>query len=270
MIIIFIKATEEPMHRPPQSPAAELDAATLLDVVERRAFGVAYQPLVAVRDGSVHGYEALARFRDRDGSELAPNRVFRALHDNPLLLLQVEQAVKTLQVAHAPEGCKLFVNLDPDALLAAGEPDAHHPVLAPLVNRPGLVVELIENATLSDARASLALADILRDHGAELALDDVGADHALLAFPVLVGVDYIKLDRSWLRRDEPEFGALLRKLLEFAGETGKRTVLEGVETQRDMERARYLGIDYAQGYLFREWFREVAPHPAAEAEAALA
>jgi EAL domain-containing protein (putative c-di-GMP-specific phosphodiesterase class I) len=258
------------MPRPPQSPAPEVDAATLLDVVERRAFGVAYQPLVEVRSGSIHGYEALARFRTHTGTDLPPNGVFRALHANPLLLLQVEQAVKALQVAHAPEGCKLFVNLDPDALLAAGEPGAAHPVLAPLVGRPGLVVELIENATLSDARASLALADSLRAHGAELALDDVGADHALLAFPVLVGVDYIKLDRSWLRREEPEFGALLGKLLEFAGETGKRTVMEGVETPRDMERARYLGIDYAQGFLFREWFREVTPHPTANPAAALA
>lgn len=144
------------------------------------------------------------------------------------------------------------------------------PFWPPLVTRPGLVVELIENATLSDPRGSLALAGILRDHGADLALDDVGADHALLALPVLVKVDYIKLGRSWLRREEPEFGALLRKLLEFAAETGKRTVLEGVETQGDMERARYLGIDYAQGNLFREWFREVVAHPAAEPAAALA
>jgi len=246
------------MPRPCHAVSPEVDAATLLAILERQAFGAAYQPMVDVRAGRIHGYEALARFHSDDGRQLPPNAVFRALHDNPLLLLQVEKAVKALQVAHAPEGCKLFVNLDPDALLAAGEPAADHPVLAPLVGRPGLVVELIENANLSDARASLTLARILRAHGAELALDDVGADHALLAFPVLVGVDYLKLDRSWLRRPEPEFGALLRKLLEFAGETGKRTVLEGVETPADMERARYLGIDYAQGYLFRDWFREVA------------
>ncbi|MFA9462389.1 EAL domain-containing protein [Thiohalorhabdus sp. Cl-TMA] len=248
------------MEEHAETDPPELDPATLLQVVEHRSFGVVYQPLVAVGSGEVHGFEALARFRSREGADLPPNGVFRALHDNPLLLLQVETAVKALQVAHAPPGAKLFVNLDPDALLAAGQPDASHPVLAQLVGRAGLVVEIIENAKLSDARASLAMAEILRTHGAELALDDIGADHAMLAFPVLVGVDYLKLDRTWLRRRQPEFDTLLRKLLEFARETGKRTVLEGVETVADLERARHLGIDYAQGFLFRDRFREVVPH----------
>ena len=47
---------------------------------------------------------------------------------------------------------------------------------------------------------------------------------------------------------------MLQLLLSFARAEGKQTILEGVETSADLARARELGVDMVQGYLFREAF----------------
>jgi EAL domain-containing protein (putative c-di-GMP-specific phosphodiesterase class I) len=93
-----------------------------------------------------------------------------------------------------------------------------------------------------------------------LALDDIGAAGTLIALEVMAAVDYLKFDRAWLRRaDDREALAMIKAMIGYAREAGKQTVMEGIESRADLEIAHGLGIDYAQGYLFRERFLRVEP-----------
>lgn len=235
---------------------SRLPAQVLLDLIEQRRFGVEYQPIIAIGDGAIFGYEALARFYRSNGTPLPPQQVFDSLHASPLSLFQVEHEMKRLQLAHAPAaGLRLFLNLDPDAF-QAGANGALHPLVALLAKHPGVVVEIIENSNINDADISEAMTAAFSGSNVELALDDIGAPRTMLSLPILLTVDFLKFDRSWvLHPDDPVRCAALRHLVAFARECGKRTILEGVENESQLAFASTIGFDYVQGFLYRHLFR---------------
>jgi EAL domain-containing protein (putative c-di-GMP-specific phosphodiesterase class I) len=234
----------------------KIPARVLIDLIEERRFGVEYQPLVSLADETIMGYEALARFYHGDGTTLAPQQVFDSLHASPLTLYKVEYEMKRLQLVHAPtEGLRLFVNLDPDAF-ESGLNGQTNPLVTLLAAYPKVVVEIIENSTISDAEISETMASAFADSGVELALDDIGATQSMLSLEILLAVDFLKFDRSWLQHlGNPVRCALLRHLVAFARECGKSTILEGVESEAHHAFAQSIGFDYVQGFLYLPLFR---------------
>ncbi|QSX42346.1 EAL domain-containing protein [Shewanella cyperi] len=221
----------------------------------RLLMGCEYQALVDTISGDTLGYEALARFQTLEGQAVAPNSLFERLHHNPAQLARVELAAKACQLRHAPHADKLFLNIDPHSL--QGLDDDWFEALA---QRGNITIELIENTCINDAVIATELAHRLQHHGIRVALDDAGAPHALLSLPLLAQVDCIKFDRHWLDLLQDDCQrTLLEHLLGFARETGKNTVLEGIETQEQLTLARRLGLDMVQGFLFRERFIRQIP-----------
>lgn len=238
----------------------KLNPSQLLDLLHHRRYAVEYQPLICVAHQEVWAYEALARFLTANGTLLPPQAVFSALHNSPLSLYQAEAEMKELQLTESPSAYPLFVNLDPDACVI----DVQHSSqqfsdwLTRLTIRPNVVVEIIENSSVSDARISQQLAQACHAQGVQIALDDIGAPDSLLSLPILLSVDYLKLDRSWLlQREKPAALSLLKALIQFAREIGKASILEGIETEQDLAFARFLGVDYVQGFLYRQHFIQI-------------
>lgn len=230
-----------------------LPTRVLLDLIEQRRFGVEYQPIVAL-DESIMGYEALARFYSVDDKSLSPQLVFDSLHTNPLSLFQLEYEMKQLQLIHAPRGTRLFVNLDPDAF-QAGDNNEINPLVTLLSGHFDIVVEIIENSNINDADISEAMVSAFSGSNVKLALDDIGAPHSMLSLPIMLTVDFLKFDRSWLEYlDNPVRCSALRHLVAFAHESGKKTILEGIETESQLLFARTIGFDYVQGFLYRHLF----------------
>lgn len=221
-------------------------------ILDAGGFFTEYQPLVHARTGRTCAFEALARFRRGDGRLVPPDRMFAMLHADPALLLRAELTLKIHQVEHSPRA-PLFVNLDPDSYLRAG--DRHrNPFLALFASAATrIVVEVTENLVAADAPRALEMIGGLRGRRLDVALDDIGAANGLLSFDAVAEAEVLKFDRTLLpRMRHPRSRALVQALVRMARETGARTVLEGVETTAEFVVARDLGFDLVQGYLFRD------------------
>jgi len=227
-----------------------------LAVVRAGRFGVQYEPIVDVRTGRVHAYEALARFHLPDGVAVPPNVVFDRLQDAPELLVNTELAMKRLQIAHAP-GPRVFLNVSASTwALAGGEPFRS----LFLSSRVPVVVEAVECIHPTRALHGAPMLKALRRAGIPSALDDLGAENVLVSAEELQLARVLKFDRTVLRTlHVPARVALLEALLAFARRTRKPVVAEGVETGRDLAVVRELGFDFAQGELFRDAFQRVMP-----------
>lgn len=229
----------------------------LLRAVLHEPPAVEYQPIKGARTLKTLGHEALARF-SVDGRPLAPDRVFVALHDNPLLFHFVELKWKRLQIELAPADGLLFVNLDPDAWAEAETPDgrdAYLELFAP--QRERLVVEVIENMNLHDVALAQRISSACTAAGLRIALDDVSSSKGIVSFAALADAHYMKFDRSWLFAVADGDGtrlALLEYALSFSRRFALTTVLEGVETEEHLAWARRFGFDCVQGFLFRDEF----------------
>jgi EAL domain-containing protein (putative c-di-GMP-specific phosphodiesterase class I) len=228
------------------------EARTLLD---HGRFFTEYEPLVSLRSGRISAYEALARFRRGDGRLAAPDRVFAALDPDPGLRLRAELTVKLHQIEHAP-GLPLFVNLDPLSFLRAGDARSNPFLTLFSWSRRRIVVEVIESMAAADAARAGRMFQALRSRGLKVALDDVGAAGGLLTFDALAEAHVIKFDRTLVpRMRDPRARALVQALARMARENGARTVFEGIETTGEFALAADLGVDLAQGFLFRDRVR---------------
>lgn len=231
-----------------------VSADVLLDILEHQRIGAEYQPIKHTGSLQTVGHEALARFFDKQQQPVPPQTVFAALHASPITLIQAELMSKRWQVANAPEEGLLFLNLDPD-VFDDSNTNLQHPILTLLDQPNRMVVEIIENASIQEAKRSLWLAECLAKLGIKTALDDIGADGTMLSLPILCNVDIFKFDRRWLQaiHHAPQ-KRMLCLLLEYARQENRLTVLEGIETAGDLAIARELGVDLVQGYLFRPEF----------------
>lgn len=232
--------------------------AGALDLDEARAalddgrFWTEYEAIVHARTGKTCAYEALARFRRRDGQLIPPAHMFSVLHADPSLLLRAELTLKLHQVEHAPRA-PVFVNLDPDSWWRAGD-GLRNPFLALFCSAPArVVVEVTEALASADAVRAQAMIAALKGRHISFALDDVGAARGLLSFDAIVDAEVLKFDRTLLPRlRHPRARAFVQALTRMARETGAHTVLEGVESTADFVTARDLGFELVQGFLFRD------------------
>jgi len=234
-----------------------LPASFLITLLEQQRFGVEYQPIVKLGSQETFAYECLARFYDEENKTVRPDLVYASLHDSPLSLFQVEYQQKQIQLANAPVTDMLFVNLDQDSYFSCGESGESNYFLR-LFNQyktEHLTVELIENSEINDAIMSLAMIDKLSKSGIATAIDDVCNPQSMISTSVLQLVNYIKLDRHVvLNKHNENFMQLVHMLVNYAHVSGKEVILEGIETQDDLLFANKLGVDYVQGFLYRDRF----------------
>jgi EAL domain-containing protein (putative c-di-GMP-specific phosphodiesterase class I) len=85
----------------------------------------------------------------------------------------------------------------------------------------------------------------------EFAVDDTGTGFASLRHIVELRPAFVKLDRSLMVGIESDEArqAMIVGLCHFAQVTGCRLIVEGIETEGELNILRGLAIDLGQGYL---------------------
>lgn len=236
----------------PARPHLGLDLAEARSALDHGRFWTEYQAIVHARTGKTCAFEALGRFRRRDGRPISPSRMFSVLHADPALLLRAELTLKLHQVEHSPRA-PLFVNLDPDSWSRAGD-RLRNPFLALFSSASmRVVVEVTEAMASTDVVRAQSMMAALKARRISIALDDVGAANGLLSFDAITEAEVLKFDRTLIpRMRHPRARAFVQALTRMARETGAHTVLEGVETTGEFVLARDLGFELVQGFLFRD------------------
>ena len=221
------------------------------DALERLISGegleMAVQPIVWVPEGTVHAYEALARFRL--GSSANPVHWF-ALADEFAVRDRLELACLRAGLnllGDLPDGARLSVNLSGPLLLDPRTGD----LLRQTPHLDRLILEITENSLLEDTPGVAAEIERLIGEGINFAVDDMGAGYSGLRQITTVRPTYLKLDRSLISGidTDPDRGALVSAMLGYVRQTGGHLIAEGVETEAELETLRALGVTLIQGYL---------------------
>jgi EAL domain-containing protein (putative c-di-GMP-specific phosphodiesterase class I) len=240
----------------------------LARLIEGEGLSMVAQPIVDIRTGSVHAYEALARFGPQlpDSSPLQWFALAEELDQRAALERSCLRAALDL-FARRPPGTSLAVNLsvavllDPRTLAILAEVGDHGPD-----SLRGLIIEVTEETLVnSDMQLRIAL-EPLRARGARLAVDDMGAGYSGLRQMTTVRPTYLKLDRSLVSgidRDD-ERAALVGALAGYSRQVSSLLIAEGIETEAELRRLYKLGVPLAQGFYLS---RPGPPWPEVSAEA---
>lgn len=228
-------------------------------VLEGGELELHFQPIVSLADGSLWGFEALARWRHARLGFIPPRQIVEIAEDTGLLL---PFAIWTCQ-----EGCRQLaewrshlggqtlprvgLNLTPRQI-ADERLLSRIPAILAEYEIPGsaLVVEIAETALTREADTMKRVLARLRSHGIGISLDDFGTGYSSLNFVAEFPIDTIKIDLGLL--NEPQLTKrkelLLGGLIALARQLEILTVAEGVETDEHLRMLSEHGCAFAQGY----------------------
>jgi EAL domain-containing protein (putative c-di-GMP-specific phosphodiesterase class I) len=211
--------------------------------LNEQAIAVVFQPIVEVGTRRVVGYEALSR--DSQG-KLGILELFKRYE----AIGQLDELKRIcfreqLRVAQAAGLDRVFINVNFSVIGA----------MACLPKPPHMrvILEISELEALHDVAKHLEIARRWREQGFEFAIDDFGAGFVSFPFIAEAIPDYIKVDRSTLLQavSSPKFRIFTRDLVRaIRNYASEGIIVEGVETDQELEVVKELGIDLVQGYLF--------------------
>jgi predicted signal transduction protein with EAL and GGDEF domain len=226
----------------------------LLDALQEDRIECWYQPQFDARSHEMIGAEALARMQLSDGTVIAPDD-FLPLAEQSGYLRQIEELIFQKVLSDQDAWCHaglmyptVAVNLSQgrlsDANLVTGVAKALKP-------RHAISVELLETALL-DRPDAVELSSIagLRELGLAIELDDFGSGHASIVALMSVQPDRIKIDRRVTEEIDTSSKALntLRAVTALGRAQGAEILLEGIETQSQLDAVQYIDCDYLQGF----------------------
>lgn len=224
-----------------------------------------FQPIVAVDHGRITGYEVLARAITAKG----PTSLGPWFHDPEVPVarrVEVDRAIvrSAWDQFIQDEGAGwLAVNVNPHDFYAHGAPTRMvHPypldVLAEIGADPRrIVIEITEAACDPHQPRFLEAIRAFREAGCRIAIDDMGTGASDLGRLAALRPDIIKVDRSLVAGSvgDEAYSAILQALSLIAMKMGSALLLEGVETEAEMELALRVGAEYVQGY----WLSPAVP-----------
>jgi diguanylate cyclase (GGDEF)-like protein/PAS domain S-box-containing protein len=237
----------------------------------RHEFRVFYQPIVAVDDGHIAGFEALVRWQHPERGLLMPGD-FIAVAEEMGAIIQLdrwvaEEACKQLRMWHqkfrAHSRVTMSVNLSTTQLM---RPDVVAGIDLILRNSglygQSLKLEVTESVLMENAQYASAVLEQLRALNIAISVDDFGTGYSSLAYLRRFEIDTLKIDYSFVSRmlEDDESSEIVRTIITLAKNLGKDTVAEGVQTRSQFEALVELDVNMVQGY----FIAPPLPHEVAE------
>ncbi|MEX0605704.1 MAG: EAL domain-containing protein [Marinobacter sp.] len=240
--------------------------------IRRNEFRLAYQPKLALSDGTVIGAEVLLRWPQAQRSGV-PVGTFIEVAENsrqiaPLTIWVME---KILEREDYWASCglppHLAVNLSARLVQDAGFIQRLCALLRSSSGYCQFEFEVTETAFMSNPQRALELVDQLADAGAGISIDDYGTGYSSLAYLRDLKAGVLKIDQSFVTNISqfPENQVIVKSTIRMAHDLGMKVVAEGIETEADQRFLCQVHCDFGQGYYFarpmpaeafHEWVRD--------------
>jgi len=212
-----------------------------------------FQPIVNAQTKEIYKYEALIRYIDEDGNEIAPYKFLTIakkarLFPNiiKLMLSSVLEIIKQKQIRVAVNlSFEDIVNQDTNkfifATLEAYKEQTHL-----------LDFEILESEEIEDFDVVRNFILKIRSYGCKIGVDDFGAGYSNFNMLQSLNVDFVKIDGSLIKEIDklPKHALIVETISDFCNKLGIQTVAEFVSSEEIYQKTKELGIEYMQGWHF--------------------
>jgi len=233
-----------------------------------------YQPIIDLKTNRLVKFEALIRWQHPVRGIVPPDTFIPVAEESGLISeigdFVFKQSLRQLAQwrSHYAHDLMMSINISPYQLAA---PDLHMVGWFDFLHKQGLPgesvsLEITENMLMHHTDVVSAQLLAFRDQGVNVALDDFGTGYSALAYLNRLDIDYIKIDRSFVK-DLVEGHMekdLCEAIISMAHKLSLKVIAEGIETEQQAAILQQFGCDLGQGYLFAK------PLPVEDAEALLA
>ncbi|MCB5161742.1 EAL domain-containing protein [Marinomonas algarum] len=230
----------------------ELREAILNDGIEAY-----FQPKMNLKDNTLVGFEALARWRSKDGTFIPPDQFIPLAESSGLIDKLDQQMVR--------ESCKainalkkrgisvpISVNVAGSEIIRPDYFDEFNALLAEEdIPYEMIELEITESQFIEEKSYINTHLSALQALGVGINIDDFGTGYSSLAYLSTLSVSTIKIDHSfvWRMEESDKDWKILKMIVELGNSLGFNVIAEGIETEQQKCHLLSLGCDYGQGYL---------------------
>lgn len=220
-----------------------------------KEFSIVFQPMIDIRTGKTVSFEALARWCSPELGEVSPFH-FVPLAErigliNNITLNLLRRAL--IVAADWPTHIRLSFNLSAydcgsdlvvKEIVCSIESSGFDP--------KRLDLEITETAIIQDLLHVQKTIELFRELGCGVALDDFGTGYSSLSQLHLLNFTTIKIDRSFVIdvHKKPASYKIVKSLIALSDDMGLECVVEGVESEKELEALIGLGCRFVQGYYY--------------------
>lgn len=228
--------------------------------IEEEQFVVYLQPKVNLVTGKPYGAEALVRWLHPKRGMISPGE-FIPIYERNGIIGRLDQYMWR-------SVCKLLrrwidEGRNPDPIsVNVSRVNIYNPHLVEILNKliteyripPHLLnLEITESAFMEDQALVMKTMKRLHNLGFKIMMDDFGSGYSSLNVLKDMDVDYLKIDMKFLQQDDVFNGKgekVLTSVVRMAKWLHLPSIVEGVETEEQVDFLKCIGCEYAQGFYY--------------------
>lgn len=253
-----------------------------INLEQQKKFSVRYQPVIDLKNNSVHKVEAFFRPESKLLRNFSVEEIIRdAVKHNAIsnitffVLNQVCQDFNS-HIKHVKPDLRLGINITLYELLI--DFSVLENTLTNLLKKYGLspknfVLEINEftSASVEDKDLIIAYKNIivLQELGFLIAIDDFGTGYSNMPYFKGIDMDYLKIDKSflknvyagvpflsvmqypqrnWHKREGLKSRLIFESIVELCKKFSINIISEGIETKEQLDFVKQMGVEFGQGY----------------------
>ncbi len=230
------------------------------DAIQNDEFEVYLQPKFLLGDWRIYGAEALARWRQPDGSVLGPGNFVDALEKTGYITEMDFRIFEKLlaKMREWRDSGRQLLTISTNFSRRHFEKDGKE-FLKRIRNAMDyyripaqyIEIEITESAVVENLEVLQNCLKELRRMGFRIAIDDFGTGYSSLNAVLEIPSDVIKMDKSFTdklyQEEQRDFVSKMGQLIKAVSQ---EVVFEGIETEEQADYLKKSGFMYGQGYLF--------------------
>ena len=221
-----------------------------------------YQPIICLNSGKLSGFEALVRWKSKDGYVLPSNFIPLAEESGFIIEMgrwvlekglidfkKIEEVFNEGPITSPP----LFMSLNVSSiqLLELSEIKKLYNVIEKSGCKPDQIkLEITESFLIRNPEHANTILTDLKGLGVSLTIDDFGTGYSSLSYLQRFPFDTLKIDQSFVRDMEVSLSAarIINCIIQLAKALQLSIVAEGIESETQFKKLNALGCQFGQGF----------------------
>lgn len=227
----------------------------LVTAIEDNELRLVFQPIVRSVTGETVGVEALLRW-NLEGEEISPAEFIPIAEQYGTIknigLWVVENACQqVIKLSSKEKPLTVSINVSIIQFQDKDFVDHVKELITRLSFDPSrLHIELTESVFAADKAALMTQIKALQEINVKISIDDFGTGYSSLASMQNLGVDIVKIDKSFIDAIHGSGSNIVNAVLQISQPLGYQVIAEGVETFDQVEALNKIGVHYLQGFYF--------------------
>lgn len=239
----------------------------LVSAVHQDEFVLNYQPIIALNDDRVIGFESLIRWQHPKRGWVSPIDFIPLAEQNGFIKTidhwVLNESCKTLKkwISLSPTNPPVIsVNISGHQFIDEAFYDYVQQCLS-LHTIPAqyLQLEITESLLIEHFNKATKILDKLTNIGVKVALDDFGTGYSSLSYLCHFTSNTLKIDRSFISNitDDKKSKIIVQNTVNLANELEVKVVAEGIETEKEKSMLIDMNCAFGQGFLFAKPLSEM-------------